>query len=174
LSFWLLTTRFVVVSSSDDEASAQRCITRFCGWTWTWSSEDEDGSLSERELRVALQRLGVKTWSLDFGDAFEDGKMSFDEFRQHLPPAVAQLLAQQLVGAEAHKMDDQLRQVFKALDVNAEGKVLKSRLADLAVGASAAGLAVLRGLDADNDGYVDLNEFLTGMNSAQSRLQMDG
>jgi len=134
--------------------------------------EDGDGELSQAELKKALARLGVDAARFNDRHGQAPRKMRFEEWAKHVDPEVSRHLRAMLCGEAAQKQKQQLEKVFQDLDVTECGKVSRKQLLDLAQNGEASEEAVeaLRKLDADGDGYVDLNEWLLGMNSAKERL----
>lgn len=142
--------------------------------SFQYFDKDGDGTLDANELKSALSRIGVKEApeGLAGMDVDKDGRVSMDEWLKRLPTGAGQRLYMQVCGKEAREMTAALVEAFKKLDVDQDGRVPKRELANMLEGALVGkdSLEVLHSLDSDMDGYVDLNEWLTGMNSVQERV----
>lgn len=129
-------------------------------WVFDKFDKNKDGKISKEEYKAALSLLGKGVAASDVDKSFEfvdtdgDGFISFSEF--------VEMMKSYNKGDGVKKSD--IRSAFKMFDKNGDGKIsadeLLQVLKNLGEKCSLDSCRkMIRGVDADGDGLIDIDEF---------------
>lgn len=111
-----------------------------------------DGSVSEKELRDAIQQTGLDTKYFMAADTNNDGKITKDEFINFfdpIPDNEIEDIKQWLLKKQSDKATEMLLQIFAMYDKNGDNSL---SLAEVTEGIKETGLTAKYFMQADKDG----------------------
>jgi calmodulin len=120
--------------------------------------KDGDGMISQEEMRACGTRFNATEIEAIFaiGDVNNDGEIDLNEFVGVMCPAASTVVGRL---SKSYKSLDEIKQGFKKLDRNNDGKISKSEMATAGLSDQEVNAIFALG-DSDNDGEIDLEEFI--------------
>ncbi|TXG59449.1 hypothetical protein EZV62_014022 [Acer yangbiense] len=141
-------------------------------WVFDKFDTNKDGKISKEEYKAALKLLGNKQGSIaeaevaksfQFVDTDGDGFIDFKEFMEMM-----QNNNNNNMGGDGGEKKSDIQSAFKLFDTNGDGKISAQELMQVLknIGEKCnldSCRKMIRGVDADGDGLIDMDEFMNMM-----------
>lgn len=120
--------------------------------------KNNDGMISQEEMRACGNRFNAQEIEAIFavGDVNNDGEIDLNEFVGVLCPSASTVVGRL---SKSYKTLEEIKQGFRNLDKNNDGKISKSEMAQAGLSDQEVNAIFALG-DTNNDGEIDIDEFI--------------